>query len=161
MVAVKRPRVNTPDTPSFSFAQSNTCLSSSSKWDNLVDEDDEGPPIPPDMRYNERNVMRQHQHFCAIREAGGKELTNDVYVCEPDSGVFWFAGKVARVSDVSLEDAVARQWPLIEQHAANLRPIELYPYRGQIEIWTAPGDSELEVAYNRPSITFQQMKNTD
>jgi len=133
-------------------------LFSSSKWDNLVDEDeDEGPPISPDMRYIERNVMRQHQNFCAIRDAGGKEMTNDVYVREPNSGVFWFAGKVARVSDVSLQDAVARQWPLIEQHAANLRPIELYPHRGQVEIWTAPGDSELEVAYNRPSVIFQKM----
>ena len=59
--------------------------------------------------------------------------------------------------DVSVEDAVARQWPLIEQHAANLRPIELYPHLGQLEIWTAPGDSELEVAYNRPSTVFMKM----
>jgi hypothetical protein len=132
---------------------------SSSKWDNLVDEDDNdaGPPIPPDMKYVERNVMRQHQNFVAIREAGGKEMTNDVYVREPSSGIFWFAGKVARVSDVSLADAVARQWPLIEQHAANLRPLELYPHRGTLEIWTAPGDSELDVAYNRPSIVFEKM----
>lgn len=116
-----------------------------------------GPPIPPDMKYIERNVMRQHQHFVAIREAGGTEMTNDVYVCEPCSGIFWFVGKVARVSDVSLADAVARQWPLMEQHAANLRPLELYPYRGTLEIWTAPGDSELDVAYNRPNIVFEKM----
>lgn len=133
-----------------------------SKWDNLVDEDDnEQPPLLlstfPDMKYVPRNVMRQNQHFLAIRDAGGKELTNDVYVREPKSSIFWFAGKVARVSDVSLEDAVARQWPLIEQHAANLRPLELYPHRGVLEVWTAPGDSELEVAYNRPSIVFTKM----
>lgn len=132
---------------------------SSSKWDNLVDEDDNdtGPPIPPDMKYMERNVMRQHQNFVAIREAGGKEMTNDVYVREPSSGIFWFAGKVARVSDISLAHAVARQWPLIEQHAANLRPLELYPHRGTLEIWTAPGDSELDVAYNRPHVVFEKM----
>jgi hypothetical protein len=124
-----------------------------SKWDNLVDEDDE-PPLSPDMRYVPRNIMRQHENFLNIRQAGGKELTNDVYVREPGSRIFWFSGKVARVSDVSLEDAVARQWPLIEQHAANLRPIELYAHHGVLEIWTAPGDSELEVAYNRPTIQF-------
>jgi hypothetical protein len=56
-----------------------------------------------------------------------------------------------------LEQAVARQWSLIEQHAANLRPIELYPHRGQLQLYTAPGDSELEVAYNRPSIVFEKM----
>jgi hypothetical protein len=127
-----------------------------SKWDNIIDEDDEddGPPVSPDMRYVPRNIMRQHENFINIREAGGKELTNDVYVRQPGSAVFWFSGKLARVSDVSLEDAVARQWPLIEQHAANLRPRELYAHRGVLEIWTAPGDSELEVAYNQPSIQF-------
>lgn len=135
-------------------------MGSSSKWDNLVDEDEDEPPSvssSPDMKYVPRNVMRQNEHFLAIRETGGKELTNDVYVREPGSAIFWFSGKVARVSDVSLEDAVARQWPLIEQHAANLRPIELYPHRGILELWTAPGDSELEVAYNRPSIVFTKM----
>jgi hypothetical protein len=126
-----------------------------SKWDNLIDEDeDDGPPASPDMRYVPRNVMRQHQNFIDIRQAGGKELTSDVYVRDPGSTTFWFSGKLARVSDVSVEDAVARQWPLIEQHAANLRPMELYAHRGALEIWTAPGDSELEVAHNRPSIQF-------
>lgn len=58
--------------------------------------------------------------------------------------------------DVSLEQCVARQYPLIEHHASNLRPIELYPRRGELEIWTAPGDSELDVAYNRPSVVFEK-----
>lgn len=147
--------------PHHHFSSSTTTLLSlsSSKWDNLVDEDDDENRITisfPDMKYLERNVMRQHQHFCDIRQAGGKELTNDVYAREPSSNVYWFVGKVARVSDIPLEQAVARQWSLIEQHAANLRPIELYPHRGQLELYTAPGDSELEVAYNRPSIVFEK-----
>jgi hypothetical protein len=142
------------------------------------------------MIYVPRNVMRQNNNFVGIREAAGKDMTNDVYVREPDSGIFWFAGKVARVSgmshwmilmasvlghcvcmfelrqlirsslfalkDVSLEQCISRQYPLIEQHAANLRPIELFPHRGQLEIWTAPGDSELDVAYNRPNVVFEK-----
>jgi len=60
------------------------------------------------------------------------------------------------VSDVSVAQAVARQWPLIETHAANLRPRELFAHRGALEIWTAPGDSELDVAYSRPSVVFTQ-----
>mmetsp|Transcript_30931 Transcript_30931/g.41043 ORF Transcript_30931/g.41043 Transcript_30931/m.41043 type:complete len:155 (+) Transcript_30931:261-725(+) len=65
--------------------------------------------------------------------------------------------------DVSLEQAVARQWPLIEQHARRLRPIELYSKKGRdaLQIWTAPGDSELNVAYNRPNTQFQKMKRAD
>jgi hypothetical protein len=134
---------------------------SSKDWDAILAEDDDSNqngriPAKPDMQYNPRNIQRQHHNFVAIREAGGPEVTNDVYVPEPNSEVFWFVGKVARISDVSVEQVIARQWPLIEQHAANLRPIELYPSRGRLEIWYAPGDSEMEVAYNRPDLVLQK-----
>jgi hypothetical protein len=102
--------------------------------------------------------MRQHQNFVSIREAGGSEMTNDVYIPDPNSEMFWFVGKIARISDVPVDQAVARQWPLIEQHAANLRPIELFPHRGDLKVWLAPGDSELDVAYNRPDVKFIKME---
>lgn len=128
-----------------------------SKWDDL--EDDEiNEKIPRDMRYLESNVLRQNRNFVAIRETGGAEVTNDVYVRDRGTDTFWFVGKVARVSDVSIEQAISRQWFLIEEHAARLRPIELYPKRGDLEIWTAPGDSELDVAYNRPNVQFSKME---
>jgi hypothetical protein len=50
------------------------------------------------MRYVPRNVIRQNQNFVAIKEAGGKEMTSDLYARDPTSSVFWFCGKVARVS---------------------------------------------------------------
>lgn len=54
---------------------------------------------------------------------------------------------------------------LIEEHSARLRPVELYPKWGSLEIWVAPGDSELDVAYSKPEIVFVQMfrdvENTD
>jgi len=138
------------------------------KWDDLVDEDEDdvpytGPPIPKDMRYIEFNIMRQNKNFLAIREAAGPELTNDIYVRDPDKSTFWFAGKVARVSDVSLEQAVARTYALIEEHAARLRPLELYNTKqnGMLEIWTAPGDSEIDVSYNRPNVQFVKMSRSD
>jgi hypothetical protein len=144
-----------------------------SKWDNIVDDYDDDSngdgnnvdydiqpkvPVPPDMTYEPRNVKRQHETFLDIRNAGGKDVCNDVYVRNPAEDVFWFAGKVARVSGVSLEDCIARQWNVIETHATNLRPIELFPHRGRLEIWTAPGDSELDVAYHRPNL--QMIKHT-
>lgn len=55
------------------------------------------------MRYIPRNVVRQNQNFVAIREVGGPSMTNDVYAREPNSSVFWFCGKVARVSGTSQE----------------------------------------------------------
>jgi len=135
------------------------------KWDNLIDEDDEniqGPEIPRDMRYIEFNIMRQNKNFISIKEAAvGNDLLNDVYVRDPNKGVFWFSGKVARVSDISLERAIARQYDLIEEHASRLRPMELYGKRGSLEIWCAPGESEMDVAYNRPHIKFQKMTRVD
>jgi hypothetical protein len=109
------------------------------------------------MIYEPANLIRQHQHFHDIRGAGGQNMTNDVYVREPEALVFWYIGKVARVTEVSLEQTVARQWHMIERHAGNIRPIELRPHRGTLEIWTAPGDSEMLVAYNNPSCKFQKM----
>ena len=59
--------------------------------------------------------------------------------------------------DVSIEKAMARQWSMIEEHSARLRPQELYPKWGSLELWVAPGDSEMDVAYNRAHIQFIQM----
>mmetsp|Transcript_8067 Transcript_8067/g.10571 ORF Transcript_8067/g.10571 Transcript_8067/m.10571 type:complete len:158 (-) Transcript_8067:359-832(-) len=64
--------------------------------DELLDGDDEqnGPPIKPDMKYVPRNVIRQNQNFAAIREAAGPELTNDLYIRDPrDPEVFFFCWK--------------------------------------------------------------------
>jgi len=85
-------------------------------------------------------------------------MTNDIYARDADTNVFWFAGKVARISDVSIAKAVARQYPLIEEHAARLRPVELYTKNGLLQLWIAPGDSELDVAYNRPTVQFIKME---
>jgi hypothetical protein len=46
---------------------------------------------------------------------------------------------------------------MIEEHSARLRHVELYPKWGSIELWVAPGDSEMDVAYNRAHIQFVQM----
>ena len=83
-----------------------------------------------------------------------QELSNDVYARDPKTDTYFFVGKIARVSDVTPDLAVARQYNLIEEHSARLRPLELYPAWGSIELWLAPGDSELDVAYCKPGIQF-------
>ena len=55
------------------------------------------------------------------------------------------------------EMCVARQYPLIEEHSARLRPRELFDKNGLLELWVAPGDTEMDVAYNRPTVRFQKM----
>ena len=145
-----------------------------SKWDYIVDEDDnddgmlvdkgemgdDNIPISPDMLYIERNVKRAHETFHNLRNIGGKEVCNDVYAKSPRHGTneeMFYIGKVSKISDVSIEDCIARQWNMIEHHASNLRPIELKPNQGKLELWIAPGDSELDVAYNRPTLQMIKM----
>jgi hypothetical protein len=134
------------------------------KWDLLLDEveDEElqftgGPPVPRDMKYNMYNIKKQRENYESMKKVGGKDITNDVYAKDPEEDTFWFIGKIARVGDVSVERAMARLWPMIEEHAARLRPVELYPKWGKIQLWVAPGDSEIDVAYCRPEIKFMQM----
>merc|ERR1712176_585487 len=75
-----------------------------------------------------------------------------------ETDVYWFVGKIAMVDDITPTECVGRQYPLIAQHAAMLRPMELYLHRESLfEFYLAPGDSELEVAYNRPGIKFEKV----
>ncbi len=70
----------------------------------LIDEDEDenlqfnGPPIPRDMQYNLFNIKRQRENFESIKAVSGKELINDVYARDSDTDVYWYVGKVARVS---------------------------------------------------------------
>jgi len=114
--------------------------------------------VTADMKYTEYNVNRQRDNYRAIRSAGGKETVNDIYVREPGAEIFWFAGKVAHCTGtISLEKAISQQWNIIEQHACRLRSIELGRKFGTLEIWSTAGDSEMDVAYNRPSAKFEKM----
>jgi len=114
-----------------------------------------------DMTYMPDNVMRQSGTFAAILQVGGKDCVNDIYVRAPGkwSEIFWYVGKTARCTGTCSDmEAVARQRPLIIEHAARLRPREIGKNFGEgssLEVWVAPGDSELAVAYNRPDLMMQ------
>lgn len=111
--------------------------------------------------------------FDAIRKIYGKEGTNDLYVrsIKGDPKTFWFVGKVVRNLQInekeeggndeqaqnhvpSIEEAVISQKRLILEYASReLRPQNLGgPYKDSLEIWTAPGDSEMDVVQNKVSL---------
>lgn len=106
-------------------------------------------------------ITQQSKNYEAIRKVSGASLVNDIYVRDSSTGTFWFIGKVARVSDVSLPKAVEHQWPMIEEHAGRLQPSELDSKNRDLEIWCAPGDTELEVAYNNPETIFIKMRRNN
>ena len=67
------------------------------------------------------------------------------------------------VGTVSLSQAVQWQWNLNEEHTTRLRPVELDWSFGQLQVWVAAGDSEIEISnnnenYPREKIIYMDMK---
>mmetsp|Transcript_9311 Transcript_9311/g.19590 ORF Transcript_9311/g.19590 Transcript_9311/m.19590 type:complete len:309 (-) Transcript_9311:162-1088(-) len=116
-------------------------------------------------------------NFDTIRKLFGKDATSDVYVRSPknDESTFWFVGKVIRVIPMDEEDgvedaaddanltgsvypteneAVLSQKRLILEYSKNqLRPQNMGgPYSPFLELWIAPGDSEMDVVQNKISL---------
>jgi hypothetical protein len=113
-----------------------------------------GPPPGGDMAYVQENIQRQMNTYAAIRDIGGAECARDVYARAPPSTQCWYIGKLAFTSGTtSSEVALSRQWNLVEEHATRLRPVELGRSFGRIELYTAPADSELQVAENQIPLT--------
>uniref|UniRef100_A0A7S4JGX6 Plastid lipid-associated protein/fibrillin conserved domain-containing protein n=1 Tax=Odontella aurita TaxID=265563 RepID=A0A7S4JGX6_9STRA len=105
--------------------------------------------------------------FDDIRKQYGKDATSDLYMRSPlnDKDTFWFVGKVVRrmdLNDKNMEgssvptefEAVLSQKRLIIEYAKNeLRPQNFGgPYSKELEVWLAPGDSEMEVVTNKVSL---------
>ena len=129
-------------------------LSDYSKWDNLIDEDDDEDGfdesrVPADMKYILPNIKRQSDTFEALSTMDDANLIADVWLQSPSSSVAWYVGSVARISDVSAERAIDRQYPLIERHAWALQPVELHPARGPFVVYVAPGNSREAVVGGR------------
>merc|ERR1719253_646942 len=139
-----------------------------SKWDDLVDEDDEDDAagddrIPADMQYTEANIQRQADNYNRLEAVGGEAAVKDVYVRTPGQKEWWLLGKIAHISDVSTEQAIARQWPLIERHAWAIRVPErpLADLGKPFEVWYAPGHTELSASLNNPSVEFTRARDPE
>ena len=64
-------------------------------------------------------------------------------------------------TDVSPEQAIERQWPLIERHVWALRlPVRpTSDLSTPFEVWYAPGNTEYDAARNDPSIQMTKVSN--
>ena len=105
-------------------------------------------------------------NFDRIRKLFGKDATTDIYIRSPlnDKSIFWFVGKVVRMTEEgdtsnelvgsvypTEEEAIVSQKRLILEYAKNnLRPQNMGgPYSKNLELWSAPGDSEMDVVQNK------------
>ncbi len=136
-----------------------------------------GPrPEGGDVAYTNENILRQLRYYNNIRQVGGDDCIMDVYARDPnlasaasttlinvddgkDKNVrYWFVGKVARCTGtVSPEFAIARQYNLLEEHACRIRPIELGRCFGHVELFMAPGNTEVLLSTNDPTILLQKV----
>mmetsp|Transcript_17981 Transcript_17981/g.22010 ORF Transcript_17981/g.22010 Transcript_17981/m.22010 type:complete len:267 (-) Transcript_17981:224-1024(-) len=105
--------------------------------------------------------------FDKLSKKYGREAISDLYVRSPlnDPSLFWYAGKVVRRLDIEDPEmngstiptefeAVISQKRLILEYAKNqLRPQNFGgPYSKRLEVWVAPGDTEMDVVQNKISL---------
>ncbi|KAL3936224.1 MAG: hypothetical protein SGBAC_008408 [Bacillariaceae sp.] len=96
--------------------------------------------------------------FDKLREDYGKDYTSDVYCKSPlnDPELLWFVGKINIRPDTAAtpEQAVIAQKRLILEYAKReLRPQNLGgKYASSLELWLAPGDSEMDAVQNKVSL---------
>ena len=106
--------------------------------------------------------------FDAIYKDFGKDCANDLYVrsIDNDESTFWFVGKAARrLENVkgqtvpTAHEAVLSQKRLILEYAKTLRPQNLSgPFGKNLEIWIAPGNSEMDTVQNK--VTLEKVNGT-
>jgi hypothetical protein len=106
--------------------------------------------------------------FDLLRAQGGKEAVSDLYLRSPkhDPNLFWFVGKIARRLDeqqingavlpTEIDAVLAQKRVILEYAKIHLRPQNFGgSYSQHLEIWIAPGDSEMDVVQNK--VTLKQV----
>lgn len=94
--------------------------------------------------------------FDAIRKEHGKEACHDVYIRSPlhSPTTFWFVGKVAaQPGIVPTHACLAQKRVIFEYSQRELRPQNMGgSYASALELWFAPGDSEMDVVRNQVNL---------
>jgi hypothetical protein len=99
--------------------------------------------------------------FDALRQTYGPDCTNDVYCRSPinDPKLYWFVGKIATKPDTvaTPQQAILSQKRIILEYAKReLRPQNFatsLECAAALELWIAPGDSEMDVVQNKVGLT--------
>jgi len=107
----------------------------------------------------EKPLRQAANTFDAIRKDHGKDSTHDVYCYSPldDEDTFWFVGKIAvrpGTAATALQAALSQKRLIFEYSKRELRPQNMGgKYASALELWLAPGDSEMDVVQNKISLT--------
>lgn len=104
--------------------------------------------------------------FDAIRKDHGSECTHDVYCYSPldDEETFWFVGKIAvrpGTAATAQQAALSQKRLIFEYAKRELRPQNLGgKYSTALELWLAPGDSEMDAVQNKPHTILIKVEGT-
>ena len=116
-------------------------------------------------------LATQLESFAAIKD-DGIPCANDLYARLCTSNIFWFIGKLNHRTEITSNEALSLLYPLFIEYSKTLRPLELSGPQalaaetssgigsdssgdngGVIEIWTAPGNSEMDTAQHKNILT--------
>jgi len=107
----------------------------------------------------EKPLRQAANTFDAIRKKHGKESCHDVYCYSPlnDKETFWYVGKIAvrpNTAATAQQAALSQKRLIFEYSKRELRPQNLGgKYSEALELWLAPGDSEMDAVQNKVSLT--------
>lgn len=94
--------------------------------------------------------------FDAIRKQHGVSACSDVYVRAPSNcaNTYWFVGKLAYCNGATAQQAaLAQKRVILEYSKSELRPQNLGgPFSKDLELWLAPGDSEMDTVQNKVTL---------
>lgn len=100
----------------------------------------------------EKALRRAANNFDRLRQTYGVEACRDVYVKSPlhSPTTYWFVGKIVAEPGIEPSQAALAQKRLIFDYARHeLRPQNFAgKYQSALELWIAPGDSEMDVVRN-------------
>lgn len=120
--------------------------------------------LKPTRRTAFREVRGQYARILAAKSLSFEKLRDngvstayDLYVRASNSEIFWFVGKLNHdQSKIGAEVALQSEVSLIHEYAKSLRPKELsgpLAVHFELEIFTTPGNNEMNVAQNKINLT--------
>jgi hypothetical protein len=106
-------------------------------------------------------------NFDALRKEYGKECCHDLYCKSPlnDPELLWFVGKIAvrpNTAATPQQAVLSQKRIILEYSKTKLRPQNFGgKYASTLELWLAPGDSEMDVVQNKLALEKVKGSATD
>jgi hypothetical protein len=142
-------------------ARTRTLLSGApTNWYEIFKEEEseeKARPInPTDMYYNRVNCQRSLERYRALSSSRCTEVWASV--ANEDRPIVWCVGRVARHKSVPLEECVARQWNLIQQHGLTMRSLRAIRFK---EAHPAMECESLDLWCPRPAFELLECDSLD